>query len=80
MQSINDWILFHLSNEYACEPTNAAETSLYDLTAGDWMYDVIEKLELPKDVFPNVLIQGRRSVSLQSKQPSTPDCAPEPRS
>jgi len=56
--SINDWILFRLSNEYCCEPTNAAETSLYDLAAQDWAYDIIEKLELPKEVFPKVLPAG----------------------
>jgi sugar (pentulose or hexulose) kinase len=58
LQSINDWILFRLSNEYACEPTNAAETSLYDLTTQTWANDVIEKLELPKDIFPVVKSAG----------------------
>jgi autoinducer-2 kinase len=60
LQSINDWILFRLSHEYACEPTNAAETSLYDLTAQDWAFDVIEKLELPREVFPRVAPAGTR--------------------
>lgn len=58
LQSINDWILFRLSNEYYCEPTNAAETSLYDLATCDWAYDVIEKLGLPREVFPKVLPAG----------------------
>ncbi|MGE5123274.1 MAG: FGGY-family carbohydrate kinase [Acidobacteriaceae bacterium] len=60
LQSINDWILFRLSHEYACEPTNAAETSLYDLSSQDWAYDIIEKLELPKEVFPPVFPTGTK--------------------
>jgi sugar (pentulose or hexulose) kinase len=59
LQSINDWILFRLSNEYACEPTNASETSLYDLTAQDWTFDIIEKLELPKEIFPKICSAGK---------------------
>ena len=79
LQSINDWILFRLSNEYACEPTNAAETSLYDLAAKDWAYDVIEKLELSKDIFPKVFPAGTQigvvtaQVSIETGlQPGTP--------
>jgi autoinducer 2 (AI-2) kinase len=58
LQSINDWILYRLSNECACEPTNAAETGLYDVAAQDWAFDVIEKLELSKDIFPKVYPAG----------------------
>jgi len=60
LQSINDWILFRLSHEYACEPTNAAETSLYDLSSQDWAYDIIEKLELPGEIFPPVFPAGTK--------------------
>ncbi len=67
LQSINDWILFRLSNEYACEPTNAAETGLYDLAARDWMYDVIEKLELPKEIFPKVSRAGTMIGTITSQ-------------
>ncbi len=58
LQSINDWILFRLSDEYACEPTNAAETALYDLATQDWMVDILEKLELPREIFPKIMPAG----------------------
>ena len=55
---INDWVLFRLCGEYACEPSNASETGLFDLETRDWTYDLIEDLELDKDIFPKVLDSG----------------------
>jgi autoinducer 2 (AI-2) kinase len=79
LQSINDWVLYRLTGEYACEPTNAAETCLFDLTSGDWTYDIIEKLELPKEVFPKVLTAGtqlgvvsRQAAEDTGLRPGTP--------
>ena len=51
---INDWILFRLSGEYACEPTNAAETAVYNLRTGDWEWPLIADIGLPKEIFPPI--------------------------
>ncbi|MCL4560334.1 MAG: FGGY family carbohydrate kinase [Chloroflexi bacterium] len=56
--SINDWVLYRLSGECACEPTNAAETCLYDLVNGDWAWDVIESLGLNPQIFRRILPSG----------------------
>jgi autoinducer 2 (AI-2) kinase len=55
---INDWILYRLTGEYACEPSNASETLLYDLTTGKWALDIIDDLGFPKEAFPPILPSG----------------------
>jgi autoinducer 2 (AI-2) kinase len=55
---INDWILHRLCGEYACEPTNAAETAVYNLRTGDWDWSLIADIGLPKAVFPPILPSG----------------------
>ncbi len=55
---INDWILYRLCGEYACEPTNAAETAVYNLRTGDWDWSLIADIGLPREVFPPVVPCG----------------------
>ncbi|MFN2302307.1 MAG: FGGY-family carbohydrate kinase, partial [Anaerolineales bacterium] len=55
--SINDWILFRLSGQKICEPTNASETALYDIHTKQWAFDLIDKLGL-KNIFPEVKPAG----------------------
>jgi sugar (pentulose or hexulose) kinase len=55
---INDWILFRLCGEYACEPTNAAETAVYNLSTGAWDWSLIDDIGLPREVFPPILPGG----------------------
>jgi sugar (pentulose or hexulose) kinase len=55
---INDWILYRLCGECACEPTNAAETAVYNLRTGDWDWSLISDIGLPKEVFPPILPSG----------------------
>ncbi len=70
LQSINDWILYRLSREVACEPTNAAETSLYDIGMQQWAFDVIDELGFPREIFPSVLPAGTQigTVSHQAAE------------
>ena len=55
---MNDWILYRLCGEIACEPTNSSETCLYDLHTGEWMQDLLERLDLPASLFPRILPAG----------------------
>jgi sugar (pentulose or hexulose) kinase len=55
---MNDWILYRLSGEIACEPTNAGETCMYDLHTREWMTDLINALQLPRNIFPRILPSG----------------------
>ena len=52
---IPDLMNYWLSGEKACELTNATTTQLYDLKAGEWARDLLEKLSLPTRVFPRIV-------------------------
>ncbi len=65
---INDWVLFRLSGERACEPTNASETCLYDLHTGRWALDLVGTLGLEPSLLPPILPAGSRlgAVSVEA--------------
>lgn len=55
---INDWILYQLCGEMACEPTNASETAVYNLRSGDWDRQLIRDIGLPVEIFPMIRPSG----------------------
>lgn len=55
---VNDWILYRLSGECACEPTNAAETCFYDIVEHRWDHSLLQACEVPTDLFPPVVRAG----------------------
>jgi len=57
---INDWVLYRLSGVCASEPTNAAETCMFDLGKGSWANDLIEQLGLRRVLFADVVTAGTR--------------------
>jgi autoinducer 2 (AI-2) kinase len=57
---INDWVLYRLSGVFASEPTNAAETCLFDIGSGRWGDDLIEELGLRRELFAEVVPSGSR--------------------
>ncbi|MDP3465795.1 MAG: autoinducer-2 kinase [Sulfuricurvum sp.] len=54
---ISDWILFKLSGELACEPSNAGTAGAFSLTNRDWDKSQFEKCGL-KDLFVPILESG----------------------
>jgi rhamnulokinase len=52
---IPDLINYWLTGEKTCEFTNATTTQLYDLEAGGWAEDLLEKMSLPARVFPKIV-------------------------
>jgi autoinducer 2 (AI-2) kinase len=62
--SISDWLAFKLSGERATDPTQASETLLFDLAGRSWSEEWIGKLELPREIFPEVLEPGSRLGAL----------------
>jgi sugar (pentulose or hexulose) kinase len=56
---INDWVLYRLCGEQACEPTNASETSLYDIKAHRWGEEMIRTCEIPLHIFPPIIRSGQ---------------------
>ncbi len=58
--SISDWLAFKLSGERACDPTQAGETLLFDLARRRWSDEWIERLGLPRAIFPVIREPGER--------------------
>jgi autoinducer 2 (AI-2) kinase len=56
--SISDWLNFHMTGEAAFERSLAAETMLLDLGSGEWAWDLVESLELPRHLFPELVLSG----------------------
>ncbi len=54
---ISDWILFKLSGELACEPSNAGTAGAFNLSTRDWDKEQFSKCGL-KDLFVPVLESG----------------------
>jgi len=55
---INDWMLYRLCGEKACEPSNAAETCVYDICRNEWSAELIEACGMPREIFPAIVRGG----------------------
>ncbi len=64
MVMIPDLFAYWLTGERACEYTVATTTGLYGLEEGGWALDLIEKLGLPKRIFPEIVPSGTRLGTL----------------
>jgi phosphoglycerate dehydrogenase-like enzyme/sugar (pentulose or hexulose) kinase/ribulose-5-phosphate 4-epimerase/fuculose-1-phosphate aldolase len=56
--SLGDWVAWWLSGRAATDRSAASHSGLFDLAAGDWMGDWIERLGLPRTLFPAVGAAG----------------------
>jgi sugar (pentulose or hexulose) kinase len=55
---LNDWVAYRLCHVLGSEPTNAAETALYDIGKLRWAEDLIEHLHIPLRLFSKVRPAG----------------------
>jgi rhamnulokinase len=55
---IPDLLAYWLTGERHVEETNASTTQLLDARTGDWAYDHIERLGLPRRIFPSIVRAG----------------------
>lgn len=53
-----DLLAYWLTGEQVAEETNASTTQLLDARTGDWSRDLIERLGLPRRIFPPVVRAG----------------------
>ncbi|HTV12439.1 MAG TPA: rhamnulokinase family protein [Acidimicrobiales bacterium] len=58
MVMVPDLVNFWLSGQVAQEWTEASTTQCYDLARGDWAWGVLDRLELPKQLFGQVKPSG----------------------
>jgi autoinducer 2 (AI-2) kinase len=63
--SLSDWMAFWLSGAVASEASQAAESLLFDVTSGAWAWEWIDRLEIPRHLFPELRASGSRLGALQ---------------
>jgi xylulokinase len=59
-----DWLRLCLTGAVAADPSDASATLLYDLQADGWADDVIEALDLRRDLFPPLLPSSTPAATL----------------
>ncbi len=64
--SLSDWMGYLLCGEVATEPSHAVESLLFDVSAGEWSWEWIDRLELPRALFPEIRESGSRLGALTS--------------
>jgi glycerol kinase len=52
--TIDSWLIFKLTGEYATDPSNASRTMLFDIGSGAWDPDLLELLQIPARALPEV--------------------------
>jgi len=65
--SLSDWAAFRLTGAFGAEPSQAAETLLFDVHNSTWAEDLIASLNLPRDIFPSLANAGTRLAPLTEK-------------
>ena len=74
--TISDWMAYMLSGVAAVDISQAGETCLFDLEQGDWAFDVIEAMGLPKGIFPKIVLPGTKLGGLTAKAATELGLAP----
>jgi rhamnulokinase len=67
MLMIPDLLGFWLTGEQVGERTNASTTGLLDIGSGTWNATLIDKLSLPRSLFPSLVDPGSRIGSLRNE-------------
>ena len=67
MLMIPDLLGFWLTGEQVAERTNASTTGLLDIGSGTWNATLIDKLSLPRSLFPSLVDPGSRIGSLRDE-------------
>lgn len=67
---LNDWVTYRLCRVLGSEPTNAAETALYDIVKLRWAEELLEHLDIPLHLFSRVQPAGTvlGKISAQAAQ------------
>src|SRR4030042_1085294 len=65
--NLNEWLTFRLCGEAVTEPSQAAESLLFDLAQRAWAWDIIDSLDIPRRLLPEVLASGGRAGRLRAE-------------
>ncbi|MDR7550973.1 MAG: autoinducer-2 kinase [Armatimonadota bacterium] len=58
MSMLSDWVLFRLTGRIVTDPTIGSSSGLFDLTRRTWSQELIERLDLPRGIYPPVFESG----------------------
>jgi len=50
--SLDEWLAYRMCDQVAAGPSQAGETLLFDLESRVWAWDLIDRVGLPRDIFP----------------------------
>jgi len=67
MLMINDWLLYWLTGRAVSEPTNAAESMLFDVSKRDWSEEMLEALEISRGLLPEAAACGGRAGQVRAE-------------
>ena len=56
--TIDGWINFRLTGQYAIDDTGASETLLYDITKKSWSEKILEEFAIPHEILPKKMEFG----------------------
>ncbi len=83
--TIDGWVNFRLTGQYAIDETGASETLLYDITKKQWSEKILEAFEIPHEILPKKLEFGEliapilpsiaRQLDLKEQTPVFIGCA-----
>lgn len=63
---MGDWLTWRLCGQAASDPTNAAESGVFDVTALAWSDELLTELHMPRHILPPLELAGTRIGQLTS--------------
>jgi len=83
--TIDGWMNFRLTGQYAIDDTGASETLLYDITKKAWSEKILEEFKIPHEILPNKMEFGEligpilpdvvKQIGLKAQTPVFMGCA-----
>ena len=72
--NIPDALAFHLGGEFTTEYTSASTTGLLDPVKKEWCWELIDKLELPRSIFPKIVKPCTKGGAVSEKLQKELNC------
>jgi sugar (pentulose or hexulose) kinase len=75
---IPDALTNYLNGEFTCEYTIASTSNLLDPNTRDWDFELIDKLGIPRSIFPEIVMPSTVSAPLRPELQKELGCGPIP--
>ena len=73
---INDWMTYRLCGAVTTEPSNAAESMLFDLRRREWSQEILQLYDIPAEILPAVCSAGDRVGAVHAAAAAATGLAP----